>query len=129
MRSAAAALLLLAGSGTALAQPSSAQPGTDGRAVFAAHCASCHAVAQPAPPGPGPNLRGVLGRPVGGDPGFDYSPVLKAARRDGHVWDAPRLAEFLLDPEEMYPGLWMGGNVPRRAEERAAVLEYLGTLR
>jgi cytochrome c len=45
------------------------------------------------------------------------------------VWDAPRLAEFLLDPEDLYPGIWMGGNVPRRPEERAAVLRYLQTLR
>lgn len=122
MRAAVAALLSALASGPALAQ-------TDGRAVFAARCASCHAVVRAAPPGPGPNLLGVFGRRVGGDPGFDYSPVLKGAREAAHVWDEARLAEFLEDPEEMYPGIWMGGNVPRRAEDRAAVVRYLESLR
>ncbi|MDB5316066.1 MAG: hypothetical protein JWO26_3466 [Rhodospirillales bacterium] len=36
------------------------------------------------------------------------------------------LERFLEDPEEMYPGLWMGGNGLRRAADRAAVVEFLG---
>jgi cytochrome c len=70
-----------------------------------------------------------MGRPVGGDPGFDYSPVLEAARQAGETWDAPRLERFLADPEEMYPGLWMGGNGLRLASERAAVTAFLQTAR
>ncbi|MES2711024.1 MAG: c-type cytochrome [Pseudomonadota bacterium] len=97
----------------------------DGRAVFEARCASCHAVDRAAPPGPGPNLGGVVGRAVGGNAGFDYSPVLEAARASGQVWDRARLEQFLEDPEEMYPGLWMGGNGLRRPADRAAVVEYL----
>jgi cytochrome c len=100
-----------------------------GRAVFEARCASCHAVAAGAPPGAGPNLAGVAGRHVGGDPGFDYSPVLEAARQEGRVWDAALLERFLADPEEMFPGLWMGGNGLRAAEDRAAVAAFLRTAR
>jgi cytochrome c len=117
---AAAALLALT------AAPSGAE---DGRGVFEARCASCHAAAAGAPPGAGPNLAGVVGRRVGGDPAFDYSPVLEAARREGRTWDAALLGRFLADPEEMFPGLWMGGNGLRAAEERAAVVEYLRAAR
>jgi cytochrome c len=73
----------------------------------------------------GPNLHGVLGRRVGTAEGFDYSPVLQEAGRAGEAWDAARLERFLADPEEMYPGLWMGGNGLRAAADRRAVVEFL----
>ena len=105
-----------------LAPPALAQ---DGRALFEQRCASCHAVAAVAAPTAGPNLRGVVGRRVGGDPGFDYSPVLERAGRGGDKWDFERLARFLEDPEEMYPGLWMGRNGLRAEAERGAVAQFL----
>lgn len=77
----------------------------------------------------GPNLHGVLGRRVGGASGFDYSPVLEGAGRAGDTWDAARLDRFLADPEEMYPGLWMGGNGVRREAERREVVEFLARAR
>lgn len=97
----------------------------DGAAVFRARCASCHAVAAAAPPGAGPNLAGVMGRRVGGDGRFSYSPVLEAARNAGDTWTAERLREFLADPEDMYPGLWMGANRLRDAADRDAVAAFL----
>lgn len=97
----------------------------EGRRIFEANCASCHAAAPGAPAGAGPNLVGLIGREVAGDPGFDYSPALRAARDAGRVWDAPMLGDFLADPEEMFPGLWMGGNGLARAAERDAVVAYL----
>ncbi|WP_198371388.1 c-type cytochrome [Roseomonas rosulenta] len=115
--SAAAALVLaaiLAGGGPAAAQ--------DGRAAFDARCASCHALGASAPAGPGPHLAGLRGRRVGGDPGFDYSPVLRAATGN---WTADRLDRFLADPEEMFPGLWMGGNGIDDPAARRAVVEFL----
>ncbi len=116
MRALAAALLL------PLALPAAA---AEGEAVFRRHCITCHAVAAGAPPGAGPNLRGVVGRRVGGDPGFDYSPVLQAAGEAGQRWDASMLERFLADPEAMFPGLWMGANGLREAADRAAVAGYL----
>jgi cytochrome c len=107
-----------------LAAPASAQ---DGRAIFDARCASCHAVQEGAPPGPGPNLRAIHGRRVAGDAAFDYSPVLREAGQAGDTWDTGRLTQFLADPEEMYPGLWMGGNGLRSEAERRAVVEWLAS--
>jgi cytochrome c len=106
----------------AAAAPAAAQ---DGRATFQARCASCHSTEADAPERPGPNLGGLIGRVVGGDPRFDYSPALRRARAAGLRWDAARLAAFLDDPEEMFPGLWMGGNGLRDADARDAVASYL----
>jgi cytochrome c len=95
-----------------------------GRAAFEQRCASCHSVEADAPPGAGPKLTGLMGRRIGGDPEFDYSPVLAGAEGS---WDAARLDRFLQDPEEMFPGLWMGGNGVREAEPRAAIVRFLST--
>lgn len=122
LRPASAAVVVLA----LLVSAAAAQ---DGRTVFDRHCASCHAVTPGAPPGPGPNLHGVVGRRVAGDAGFDYSPVLQEASRAGDAWDAARLDRFLADPEEMYPGLWMGANGLRVQAERRAVVEWLQAAR
>jgi cytochrome c len=97
----------------------------EGRRIFEANCASCHAAEPGAPAGAGPNLAGLIGREVAGDRAFDYSPALRDARATGQVWDAAMLDRFLADPEEMFPGLWMGGNGLARAAERAAVVAYL----
>ena len=94
----------------------------DGRTQFEARCASCHAMSEAAPPGPGPNLARLAGRRIGGDPNFDYSSVLREAEG---VWTADRLATFLEDPEEMFPGLWMGGNGVRDATARRGIVDYL----
>jgi cytochrome c len=95
-----------------------------GRAVFEARCASCHASLEAGREGlPGPRLADLLGRGVAGDPAFDYSPALEAAR--GRAWDAATLDRFLADPEAMFPGLWMGENGVRDAADRAAVVRFL----
>lgn len=109
-----------------LAPPALAQ---DGRAVFEGRCASCHAVEAAAPPMAGPPLHGVVGRRVGAAPGFDYSPVLEEAGRKGDAWTPERLLAFLEDPEEMYPGVWMGANGLRAAADRRAVVEWLQAAR
>ena len=100
-----------------------------GRRAFDTHCAACHAVEAAAPPGAGPNLAGVMGRAVGGAPGFDYSPVLAAARGAGDRWDADRMVRFLQDPEEMYPGLWMGSNGVQAEADRRAIAAFLQSVR
>jgi cytochrome c len=89
-------------------------------------CRACHSL-DPAERGlPGPNLNGVIGRPIGGDAAFDYSPVLRKARADGLHWDTARLANFLADPAEMFPGLWMSMRGIEDAAERQALVRFLG---
>lgn len=105
-----------------LALPAAAQ---DGRALFAERCAACHSIEAGAAEKPGPNLAGLVGRPVGGDPQFDYSPALRRARVQALVWDARLLARFLDDPDAMFPGLWMGANGLQDPAARAALVAFL----
>lgn len=94
----------------------------DGRAEFEAHCASCHRTTEGGAAGPGPHLAGLAGRRIAGDAGFDYSPALREGQGR---WSTERLVAFLEDPEEMFPGLWMGGNGVRDATARRAIVDYL----
>ncbi len=88
-------------------------------------CRACHSL-DPADQGlPGPNLSGLIGRKVGSDPAFDYSPVLRKANADGLRWDAERLERFLADPAEMFPGLWMSIGGIADTAERAALVRFL----
>lgn len=115
MTRAALAALLLAGQAAAQEAPR----------LFATHCASCHALAAEAPPGPGPSLHGIASRPMGGDRGFGYSSSFEAARSAGTRWDEARLATFLLDPDEVVPGTWMSAPGLRRGEDAASLAAWL----
>src|SRR4051794_31980267 len=81
--------------------PASAEE--NGARLFAP-CRACHSLDAAERGLPGPNLAGLMGRKVGGDTAFDYSPVLRKAREEGLRWDARRLDAFLADPAEMFPG-------------------------
>jgi cytochrome c len=97
-----------------------------GERLFAT-CRACHSL-DPAQQGlPGPNLKDLIGRRVGGDPAFDYSPGLRKARDDGLRWDATRLETFLADPAAMFPGLWMSMRGIEDATERQALVRFLAT--
>ena len=88
-------------------------------------CRACHSLDPSERGGPGPNLAGLLGRTIGGDPAFDYSPVLRKARDQRLVWDAARLELFLADPAEMFPGLWMATRGVEDVAERRALVQFL----
>jgi cytochrome c len=101
----------------------SASAEEDGAPLFTP-CRACHSL-DPAERGlPGPNLAGVVGRAIGGDAAFDYSPVLRKARDDGLRWDAQRLQTFLADPAAMFPGLWMSMRGIEDAAERQALVRF-----
>jgi cytochrome c len=108
------AAALLAAAGAARAQPCN-------KAAFES-CKACHALSRDAGQKPGPQLVGLIGRKVAGDPAFDYSPVLRAARDKGEVWTKDRLDLFLSDPEALYTGTWMGSPPIRDAMQRADLL-------
>ncbi|AWD21871.1 c-type cytochrome [Fuscovulum blasticum] len=46
----------------------------------------------------GPNLFGVVGRPVGSFPDFKYGDSILAANAAGLVWDETALTAYLADP-------------------------------
>ena len=96
----------------------------DGAQAFTP-CRACHSLDPAERNLPGPNLSGVVGRTIGGDAAFDYSPVLRKARDEGLRWDTRRLEAFLADPAAMFPGLWMSMRGIEDAAERRALVRFL----
>lgn len=94
-----------------------------GQQVFDTRCAICHSADRKVGHQFGPNLAGVLGRPIGKAKGYSYTPPLGAA--SGH-WDSQALQDFLEAPSRRYPGTAMAfGGLPEAAD-RAAVACFLG---
>lgn len=107
-----------------IAGPALGQDAGRGRLLFE-DCRSCHSL-DPTEQGlPGPHLKGLSGRRVGSAAGFDYSPALTEAGRQGATWDAARLTAFLADPEAMFPGLWMSPPGRMSEADRRALAAFL----
>lgn len=111
------AALLSASAASAVAAPS-------GQAVFEQRCSVCHSL-QPAPGKMGPPLAGVAGRKAGTAPGYAYSSALKASNI---TWTPDQLDAFVKAPGKTVPGTKMLLGAPD-AEQRAAVIQYLGSLK
>ncbi len=105
---------------TAPASTPAPAPEISGEQAFAM-CTACHSRDAGAPQRMGPNLRGVVGRKAGSNPGFDYSPALRASNI---TWDAAQLDAYLAAPAKHVPGTRMVIAVPDPAR-RQALIEYL----
>ncbi|HWE47841.1 MAG TPA: cytochrome c family protein [Caulobacteraceae bacterium] len=79
---------------------------TAGQGVFA-KCQSCHNDAAGAPAKIGPNLYGVVGRPIATFPGFAYSDAMKAHAAKEKVWGYDQLFVYLNNPQSVVPGTKM----------------------
>ena len=112
--------LLLAGSATAAL---AADPAA-GEKIFKAQCGICHAVVA-GENRIGPTLFGVVGRPAGSVPGFNYTADHKKL---GVTWDAATLDKYLTNPRAMVPDTSMVYAGLKNDAERADVVAYLGTL-
>jgi cytochrome c len=133
---ATAMLLALAGCGqsndTSAPAATSVEPATatvavaiNGQALFN-RCAACHAVKAGAPNGVGPNLHNIVGAKIAAVSGYTYSTALKS--KTG-VWDKAALDSYLASPIKYAPGTKMAFAGLSKPEERAAVIDYLATLK
>jgi cytochrome c len=100
------------------------QPGAteDGQLAFNNACRTCHTLRE-GDNRLGPNLRGIVGRKAGSEPGYGYS---GAMRDSGIVWDKMALDRFIANPDQVVPGHNMkpyGGIAS--AEDRARIISYL----
>jgi cytochrome c len=120
MRRTLIAGLLLAGSATAAL---AADPAA-GQKVFTAQCGICHAVVA-GENRIGPTLFGVVGRPAGSVPGFNYTADHKKL---GIAWDAATLDKYLANPRAMVPDTSMVYAGLKDDAERADLVAYLETL-
>ncbi|WP_137681589.1 c-type cytochrome [Aurantiacibacter suaedae] len=93
-----------------------------GEAVFA-KCMACHTIAQGGADGIGPNLYGVLGKPIGQhEPGFAYSSALSG---HGGDWTYENMDHWLTSPRGFADGTKMSFAGLSSAEDRANVILYL----
>lgn len=85
-------------------------------------CAACHSNDDSGQHGAGPNLKGVVGRPLGKAKGFAYSTALRNAKG---IWTPERLNAFLSSPATAIPGTNMAFAGLSKEEDRAAIIRYL----
>lgn len=105
---------LLSGCGSGAPQGDAAH----GKELYA-QCAGCHQLQENST---GPMHCGLIGRPAGSVPGFEYSDAMKTS---GIVWDAQKLDEFLVSPIAYVVGTKMGFAGFQTATDRADVIAYL----
>jgi cytochrome c len=117
-----ALLLLIAAIGSARAQDAVPPGHPDAGAIIFRKCMACHQVGPNAQNGIGPVLNGVVGRPAGQYPNYNYS---SANKTSGLVWDEPTLARYLRAPAEVVPGTKMIFFGVKTDQEISDVIAYL----
>lgn len=87
-------------------------------------CGACHSDQKGGPNMIGPQLWGVVGRPVGTEAGFAYSDALKAHTGP---WTFDELFAWLKSPKGYAPGTKMTFAGLSKPEDRANLIAYLNT--
>ena len=81
-------------------------------------CQACHSIDKNEI---GPMHKGVVGRPSGAVPDYDYSPALRNAKI---VWTEENLDKWLASPQDFIPGTKMFYQVDSR-QDRADLIAFL----
>lgn len=95
-----------------------------GRTAFQA-CAACHSD-KPGVTRLGPSLAGVFGKPAAQAKGFRYSPALAQSKLR---WDRKTLDAFIAKPKAVIPGNRMTYPGVADPAKRAAIIDYMESLR
>ncbi|WP_158815224.1 cytochrome c family protein [Methylocapsa sp. S129] len=96
--------VLIAGAAFAMSVSAAfAQDAAAGAKVFL-KCRACHQIGDNAKNMVGPALTGVVGRPAGVYPDYNYS---DANKNSGLTWDEATLKVYLKDPKAKVPGTKM----------------------
>ncbi|WP_269930901.1 c-type cytochrome [Aminobacter sp. HY435] len=98
-----------------------------GAAVFK-KCTACHSIEKGGPNKVGPDLWGVVNRPIASHEGFAYSGPMKEFSEGGKVvWDFDHLNHFLTSPKGLIKGTAMGFAGIKKDDERANLIAYLNS--
>jgi len=119
--------LLVGGALAAACAPLAASGGTGSPAGVRAFqkCYACHSL-DPGETGlTGPSLRAIVGRTIAAEPGFAYSPAMRAYAAGQGRWTREALDAFIADPQGVVPGNGMGFFGMRDPAERRALIAYL----
>ncbi len=87
-------------------------------------CLTCHNLGKGQGNKVGPDLYGVVGRPVASEPGFNYSAALKAK---GGTWTFDALNPWLANPRADVPGTAMTFAGLSSEKQRADIIAYLNS--
>lgn len=99
-----------------------------GEAVFK-KCQACHDATKGGPNKVGPNLYGLVDRPIASHEGFAYSTAMKDFSKGGsEKWTFDHLNHFLAAPKKYITGTAMGFAGLAKDTDRANVILYLHTL-
>lgn len=106
-------------------QNASAEAGAD---IFK-RCQACHSGVKDGPNKVGPDLWGIVNRPIASHEGFSYSAAMTEFSQDKTVlWDWDHLNKFLHGPKQYIKGTAMGFAGLPKDQERADLLAYLASL-
>ncbi len=95
-----------------------------GEAVFK-KCAACHTIEKGGPNKVGPNLWGVVERPIASHEGFAYSAGMKTFAEANKTWTYDHLSYFVEAPKKHVPGTAMGFAGVKKPDERANLIAWL----
>jgi len=94
----------------------------------AVKCLQCHKFEEGAGTLTGPDLFGIVGRPIASVSGFKYSTGPGSMSEQEGVWDYARLDHYLENPKKNVPGTAMNFIGLKKQQDRANILAYLRTL-
>jgi cytochrome c len=95
-----------------------------GEAIFK-KCGACHTIEKGGPNKVGPNLFGVVERPIASHEGFSYSAGMKTFAEANKTWTYDHLSYFIEAPKKHVPGTAMGFAGVKKPEERASLIAWL----
>lgn len=108
-------------SGPTFAEALTMVTAADGERVFA-KCAACHTVGPGGANGVGPNLNAIMGAPIGGVAGYNYSTAMAGF---GGTWGWDEMDAWLDNPRGYMDGTKMGFAGLSSIEDRAAVSLFM----
>ena len=91
-------------------------------------CLACHTFQSGEPNKVGPNLWGVVNRPIASHEGYEYDDAMHAYAEQAKTWTFDNLNAFLHDPKGTVPGTKMAFVGLKKPEDRANVILYLRSL-
>ncbi|MDI4655407.1 c-type cytochrome [Xanthobacter autotrophicus] len=120
MRLILASVLVLAATGSALADPDVAK----GEIAFK-KCMACHAVGPDAKAKVGPPLNGIVGAKWAHFDGYAYSADIKDGGAAGKVWDEATLDAYVTNPKALAPKGKMAFAGIKNEDERKDLIAFL----